>query len=176
MIFILGTVSEIKRNALNEVIIQYLLKENFINKYKILIKNVESNVPHTPYNEQTFQGANNRAKKAFELFNTEGDFFVGLESGLVEREGRVFEECWCVIYDKAGKQYLGYSSGFMLPENITSRMKQGESHIEILRDLEKELQIDSKDTWAIYSHNKIKRVDCIKESIRNALLSVNSLY
>jgi len=33
------------------------------------------------------------------------------------------------------------------------------------------LDIDSKDTWAIYSKNRIRRIESIKEAARNALLS-----
>lgn len=168
MVFIIGTTSSLKIKAVEEVINAYLASV----QYKIVSKNIESNVPHTPFNDQTFEGAKNRAEMLLNLYKSTGDYFVGIESGLVEREGALFEECWCVIYDKKGKQFAAYSSGFMLPEKITKRIKMGETHIDILRNLEKELDIHRKDTWAIYSHNRLRRADSIKEAFRNALLLV----
>lgn len=58
----------------------------------------------------------------------------------------------------------------MLPERVTKQIQKGKTHIAVLSDLEKEIGIQRKDTWAIYSHNKVTRRDSIKEAFRNALL------
>lgn len=172
MKIIIGTTSTIKINALKETISQYreLLPSLF--NATIISYDVESLVPDTPYNAETLQGARNRAVALTIDHTTEGEYFVGLESGLVEREGAVFEECWCVIYDNEKNEYLGYSSGFMLPKNVTEHMNRGKTHIEALNILSKELGLNVHDTWSIYSHGLVSRAESIKEAFRNALLSL----
>ena len=40
-------------------------------------------------------------------------------------------------------------------------------------EIEQELNIQQKDTWAIYSHNKIQRIESLKEAFRNAFLCID---
>lgn len=172
MIIILGTTSAIKQQALEEILRQYQDVLPFLKDYKVMLHEAESLVPITPYNNQTLQGARNRVKALFEKYVRVGDLFVGLESGLVEREGMLFEECWCAIYDKTGKEHVGYSSGLLLPIHITKEMEKGKTHPEALKDIAEEMGINHKDTWAVYSQGKLSRTESIKEAFRNALLSI----
>ena len=55
----------------------------------------ESEMPDTPWDKQTFDGAKNRALNARKLSPGAG-YHVGIESGLVERYGHVYEEAWTV--------------------------------------------------------------------------------
>lgn len=169
-ILILGTKSQIKIDAIKEVLSKYS-DGKYTSKFEIIAKDIASNVPHTPFDNQTYLGAKNRAATLLKD-HKEGDCFVGIESGLVYRENRLFEECWCVIFNKDGEEFLGYSSGFMLPKHITVRIENGETHVAILADIEKEIDISQKDTWAIYSQNRLKRVESIKEAFRNSFLSM----
>ena len=172
MNIILGTTSTIKQQALEQVLKQYQSVIPLLRSYTIVPFEVESLVPDTPYNSQTYQGARNRACALFKSHATEGDLFIGLESGLIEREEMLFEECWCVVLTKAGKEHAGYSSGLLLPTHITSEMKRGKTHTEILRRLADKIGISSKDTWALYSHGALSRSESIQEALRNALLSI----
>lgn len=172
MNIILGTTSEIKRQALVEILTQYRDVLPFLQDYKVTSYEAESLVPVTPYNSQTLEGARNRTKELLEKYSEEGDLFIGLESGLVEREDMLFEECWCVIFNKNKQEYVGYSSGLLLPNNITTEMKKGKSHPEALKEIAEEMGISHKDTWSIYSGGKISRTESIKEALRNALLSI----
>lgn len=170
MRIVLGTTSKIKIQAIRELLDGYLSEGT----YSLISYDVESEVTDTPYDSQTLQGARNRAKSLIRNHRLEGELFVGLESGIVEREDMLFEECWGVIYDNEENEHVGYSSGFMLPKIVTSEMKKGRSHVEVMRELADELEIDRKDTWATYSHNKIKRIESIKEAFRNAFLLIPS--
>ena len=172
MILILGTKSEIKQKALREVLTQYQGVLAFLKDFKVIPYEVESLVPMTPYNSQTLQGARNRSKALLSKYIDEGDLFVGLESGLVEREEMLFEECWCVICDKTEKEHIGYSSGIFLPEHITSEMEKGKTHPEVLEKIAEEIGLNHQDTWSIYSQGKISRTESIKEAFRNELLSI----
>jgi non-canonical (house-cleaning) NTP pyrophosphatase len=165
-----GTKSKLKIEAVQEIASMYLIHQPTIIGYE-----VESGVPSTPFNEQTYQGAKNRAYYLYKQKSTNVNCLcLGLESGLVYREGYLFEECWCVIIDNKGKEYVGYSSGFKLPEDIVVRIESGETHLTIMTEKGQELDIHEKDTWAIYSNNKLLRSISIKEAIRNTLLSIHS--
>lgn len=97
MKFIIGTESKIKLEAARGVINQ-VLKSNSVNITGI---EVESGVPATPWNQETLDGAKNRATNSKTII-PDADYWIGLESGLVDRFGFVFEEAWCCLLDKQG--------------------------------------------------------------------------
>ena len=163
MKIVVGTTSAIKLKAI-ENILQTYISETF----SLIPQQIQSLVPDTPYDHETLQGAGNRARALSEKHTA--DLFVGLESGLIERYGNMFEECWCVILDKDGNEFIGYSSGFLLPEYIIAEMKEGKTHIETIRAKAKELQMDRQDTWAIYTKGILSRTASIEEAFRNAFL------
>ncbi|MEI7604426.1 MAG: hypothetical protein WCJ19_05400 [bacterium] len=55
-------------------------------------------------------------------------------------------------------------------------MKNGETHIDLMIEHGKSLNLNEKDTWSIYSNNMIQREESIKESFRNAFLSISDFY
>jgi len=61
---------------------------------EVVAHNAESKVPEAPHDRETYEGALNRAIECSQLETA--DYFVGLESGLVERYGNMFEEAWAV--------------------------------------------------------------------------------
>jgi non-canonical (house-cleaning) NTP pyrophosphatase len=170
MKIMIGTTSKIKLAAIESVIASLPVRENI--QFSIRAYNVESQVPDTPFGNQTIQGAKNRVETLFNRFYEEADLFVGLESGLIERYGNIYEECWCAIRDKNNNQFFGYSSGFMLPKEVTTQMDLGKTHIEVLKILSTNLHLNSKDTWSIYSKGALSRTESIKEAFRNAILSL----
>ncbi len=170
MELLLGTKSELKLHAIQKILARYGEGQ----PYQIETEDIPSQVPHTPFNDQTYEGAKNRAYTLHKEHQQEYDLYIGVESGLVERENNLFEECWCVIFDKDGKEYVGYSSGFMLPQAILERMHKGEAHSDIMAEMDKEMNLQQKDTWAIYSQNRLKRNTSIQEAFRNAFLSINT--
>ena len=140
---------------------------------------VDSGVPETPWDDETKQGAFSRATRAQNVANCE--YALGIESGLVERYGEIYEEAWCCLITK-GKITFGYSSGLKVPDIITKRMKsEGLKHYEVMRLLRTELgQPNDRDTWGNYSHKMLVRNNSYNEALRNALVQVfapkESLY
>lgn len=169
MIFLVGTTSQLKINALYDVLTSYLTSR----EAKIIEKEVPSGVSPTPSGGETYLGATNRARGLYKRYQAEGDYFVGIESGLAEREGNLFEEVWCVILNNKGRESVGYSSGFILPKSILERLKKGETHQKIMSTIQKDLELKHKDTWAIYSSHRLSRLEGLKEAFRNALLAIN---
>jgi len=81
---------------------------------------VPSMVPETPYNDETPEGAMSRCRQ---LADREGDdYCVGIESGLVERYGYLFEEVWAAVSNGAHES-IGYSSGLFVSDRVTEIMK-----------------------------------------------------
>src|SRR5690606_7817065 len=130
----------------------------------------QSKVPEAPHDKETYDGALNRARECYGLGGF--DFYVGIESGLVERYGHYFEEAWAVIISSDGKEQIGYSSGLLLPGVVVERMQAGEKHNEIMAYFDEKFNLpdDNRDTWSRYSGGHISRQVSLEESLRNALI------
>lgn len=138
-----------------------------------------SSVPEAPHDEETYRGALNRALDCEQ--SGEADYYIGIESGLVERYGNHFEEAWSVVI-RNNKRYVGYSSGLLLPEMVTNKMSEGMLHNKIMEQIDEELKLPkgNRDTWSRYSGGQILRNISLEEALRNALIqsvpAANSLY
>ena len=173
---IIGTKNQKKVYAVTSV-----FQDIFSDKeVEVIGLDADSKVPPAPHDEQTFEGARNRALGCASA--GDADYYVGIESGLVERYGHYFEEAWAVVIARGKTELIGYSSGLMLPNAVASRMRQGEKHNEIMADFDTILGAleDHKDTWARYTGGSISRLVSLQEALRNALLqssaSEKSLY
>ena len=113
-------------------------------------------MPDTPWDVQTKQGASNRAKALAD----KNIYAIGIESGLVERYGDIYEESWsCIIFE--GKRYYGYSSGLQLPTYVTNKMTSMKlEHGPAMRAIR---EIHSASKAASYS---------LTQSLRNALIQI----
>ncbi len=129
-----------------------------------------SGVPEAPYGRETYQGAYNRAAECHRRGCA--DYFIGIESGLVERYGNIFEEAWAVIISHDGTERVGYSSGLMVPKVVVDRMSAGQKHNDIMAYFDKEFDLpdDNRDTWSRYTGGTISRQVSLEESLRNALI------
>lgn len=141
----------------------------------------ESGVPDAPWNEETLTGAKNRAESCYALGGA--DYYIGLESGLVDRYGIQFEEAWAVVITKSGDKLVGYSSGLVIPGYITEKMKTlNLTHDQTMKLIDQELSTGdiNKDTWSRYSGGQIQRTISMEEALRNAIIQAvdveKSLY
>lgn len=162
-------------------IVKNLFDEIWVSSDVVVTKHdAQSLVPEAPHGKDIYLGALNRASECLMIGNY--NYYVGIESGLVERYGNTFEETWAIVIDSNEKAYVGYSSGLLLPNLVTERMNGGEKHDEIMSDLDVKLQLDpnNRDTWSRYSNGKISRSVSIEEALRNALIQLdvhkNTLY
>lgn len=167
----LATISHLKKAALQDVLQELVNQRVIADTYQIMSHDIISKVPLTPLENETFSGAKQRAVHLYQQHPGIGSCYIGLESGLVTRYEILFEECWCFLLDNQGNEYVGYSSGYPIPQQIREHMKIGRGHIHILNQLADKLNIPQKDTWAIYTNNLIGRKTSIKEAFRNAFLS-----
>jgi len=163
---VLGSKTERKIRVVEKVL------NVFFTTYQLQTYKALSGVSETPWNKETYDGSINRAEDSKKNISA-ADFYIGLESGLVERYGMIFEEAWCCILSKDGKKYFGYSSGLKLPDYVTTRMKKENlAHWQLMQLIEKEFHLDTSDTWGNYSGNLISRDISLEEAIRNALIQM----
>ena len=168
MKFIIGSISERKIKIAEKVIQELFSVKDFI----VEGCNASSEVPETPYDKQTFDGARNRALDVKSKIN-DSDYYLGLESGLVERYGHIYEEAWAAVIDKSGKEFFGYSSGLKVPDYILQRMNELKmEHSDIMPVIEKEYGNLPNDTWGTYSGGVILREKSLEEALRNALIQI----
>lgn len=99
--------------------------EKYYGNCDVLGIEVESGIPAQPINEETFMGAENRAKKLFEINkeqNLSADFFVGIEGGIIKIHNTWFGYGGMCIIDKNKNIAFGSSPHFELPDTITKQL------------------------------------------------------
>lgn len=169
MHIVVGSTSERKIAAVRRVVGEFFTRADDLTYAGT---DVASGVPETPYDEQTYRGAKQRAVGA-KRAAPRARLAVGLESGLVERYGHVYEEAWAVCIDAEGNEFAGYSSGLKVPDSVLAEMHaRGKTHAEVMTILEEQHGQLPNDTWGSYSGGIIPRQTSLEEAIRNALVQV----
>ena len=166
MKIIIGT-----KNPAKIIVVRSVFEKFFnVTKIETISHAADSGVPEAPHGRETFDGAINRAYACQN--NHDADYYVGIESGLVNRYGHDFEEAWAIILTSDGEQRIGYSSGLMLPSIVKKRMENGEKHNDIMAHFDKKFDLpdDNRDTWSRYTGGHISRQVSLEEAVRNALI------
>ncbi len=93
-------------------------------KFKFIAIKTNSGVKDQPMSdEECIKGAENRAKGA--QSQTDADFGVGLEGGIVEVNRKYFTRAWMVVIDKKGKIGIGSSISAPLPDKFMKLIHSG---------------------------------------------------
>lgn len=166
MKIIIGSASSKKIESAKKVLSQFFGTDKFtVEGYP-----AKSLVSETPFDKETFDGSLNRAKECFQ--NVQGaDIYLGVESGLVERYGHIYEEAWVTAILADGKEYYGYSSGLKVPDYILKKMDELKMiHQDVMILLEKEHGLENSETWGSYSGGAILRTVSLEEALRNAII------
>ncbi|MBI4181974.1 MAG: inosine/xanthosine triphosphatase [Candidatus Aenigmarchaeota archaeon] len=90
---------------------------------------VASQVDDQPLGDDTFLGAENRAKALLRLNGEQGlgaDYCVGIEGGIVQRHGQWFGFGAMCILDRHGRRGYGASPHFPLPAAMVQGLLRGE--------------------------------------------------
>ncbi len=119
MKILVGSENPVKIDAVREAFSKYF--ENL----EVLGLKVDSKVPDQPIGQETFLGAENRALALIDLSKKKGDyhdFFVGLESGIINLHSRWFTFGAVCIIDKFGRKSFGTSIMFELPNFIVKQL------------------------------------------------------
>lgn len=170
MIIVVGTKSERKIVSVKKILTGITQEQ-----IEIIPFAAKSDVSETPWDKETFIGAKNRALDCKKDF-AEADYWIGMESGLVERYGQIYEEAWSCVVSKDHKEYFGYSSGLRVPDYVLKKMEEHKlPHYLIFAKLNNHFNKDiNSDTWAHYSGKLLLREISLEESLRNALVQIFS--
>jgi len=122
MKILVGSENPVKIEAVREAF------SEFFEEVEVLGFKVKSGVPPQPLGEETFRGAENRAKAVMEIDSERklyADFFVGIEGGIVRIIGKWFAFGGICIMDRKGKTSFGTSPLFQIPDTIATVLVRG---------------------------------------------------
>ncbi|MBN2187114.1 MAG: inosine/xanthosine triphosphatase [Dehalococcoidia bacterium] len=129
---LVGSLNKVKLEAVAEAFSKYFTG------VEVAGIEIDSRVPNQPINEQTFEGARNRALELQKINCKErldGKFFVGIEGGILEMFSRWFAlSAICIIDDEERIGY-GTSPFFELPEDISRRLLDSAELGDVMEDL-----------------------------------------
>lgn len=115
---------------------------HYYDDFEIVSVKCDSGVSDQPMtDEDTIQGAINRAKQALE----HGDLGVGIEAGLKtvpEAITGYFNTTWCAIIDKEGFLSIGSSPDFEYPKAIVEQVLKG---VEVSKPAAELFKIDETE-------------------------------
>ncbi len=161
-------------------------------KSEIIVELVDINleIPKQPFDDETLRGAIERAKRALK----DADYGVGIEGGIIQfgswllaqgyrllaksRKPKAtsqkpvsFSVQFCAIIDKAGRLTVGHSSGFVLPDRVITKLKQGQTLGHVMEELSG-LKGIGKSTGAIgfLSKGLLDRRELTEQAVLMALI------
>ena len=112
-----GSVNRVKVEAVRSVM------ERIYGNVRITAADVPSGVPEQPFGDETRQGAVNRAYVAL----GDHDMSVGIEAGVFEMPGGLYDIQHCAVLDRDGGLTLGMGSGFRYPDAVADIVRKGET-------------------------------------------------
>ena len=110
-----GSLNPVKIEAVRSVM------ERIYGQVRIFAYDVPSEVPEQPFGEQTPRGAKNRAKNAINGHTLS----VGIEAGVFEMLGSLYDIQYCAVLDREGNYTIGTGSGFRYPDKVIELVRGG---------------------------------------------------
>lgn len=155
---------KVKVGSKNDVKIE-VVEEVFSDYFDVEIKSKKiKNLPDQPFNDEIIRSAKKRAEVS------EGyDYGVGIESGIITTEDRIFSVEYAYVRDKYGYESTGHGPGFPVPKNWRNDLKK---NIKLSDKIKVYFEDYSNESGSIglLTDNKIKRRDCIKNALLSAMI------
>jgi inosine/xanthosine triphosphatase len=128
---------------------------------------VAVNVPAEPWGEEVERGAVERARKV--LGNA--DFGIGIEAGIFERKGDLFDVQYCAVVDKMNRVTIGHGSGFKYPPQASELLHKGVTVGEAFKQLY-DLEKSGRGNGAIgfLTHGMLKRSELTEQAVVAAMV------
>ncbi|WP_010678461.1 DUF84 family protein [Bacillus timonensis] len=127
---------------------------------------VSSGVSAQPFSdEETIQGAINRAKSALEEENA--DLGIGLEGGVVQTEFGMFLCNWGAIIDKDIEPIIAGGARILLPDEISRELKVGIELGDVMAEFTKQKDIRSHEgAIGIFTNHYVNRKDMFTHVVK----------
>lgn len=165
---LVGSENPVKIEAVKEAF------SRFFDEVKVVGIKVNSGVSDQPINDETFEGAKNRAlelKRISEEKNLKAEFFVGIEGGIIRLYSRWFAFGVMCIMNKKGRIGYGTSPFFELPESVTKKLLKRIELGNVMDEITGEKNTKQKDgAVGFFTHGRMKRKDFYVHGLVLALI------
>ena len=156
-----GSLNPVKIEAVRSVM------ERIYGQVRIFASDVPSGVPEQPFGEQTPEGAKNRARNAINGHALS----VGIEAGVFEMFGTLYDFQYCAILDKEGRYTIGTGSGFRYPDKVVEEVRKGLTVGEAMKKVYGENNVGkSQGAIGILSKGILDRKSLTEQSVTAAMI------
>lgn len=146
--------------------------EKYFEDVEVIGVSAASDVPDQPINDETFQGAKNRIKNLKSYAkenNVDADFFVAIESGMMNNLGSWMIINIAAIEDRNGIESISCGSGFPVPDKYIERIKT-ETLGNVMDDIFNSEDLRSYGGGiSLLTHGKVSRIDITEAAFEMAL-------
>ena len=156
-----GSLNPVKIEAVRTVM------ERIYGQVRIFATDAPSEVPEQPFGEQTPEGAKNRARNAI----NDHTLSVGIEAGVFEMFGTLYDFQYCAILDREGRFTIGTGSGFRYPDEVVELVRKGSTVGEAMRKVYGENDIGrSQGAIGFLSKGLLDRKSLTEQSVLAAMI------
>jgi inosine/xanthosine triphosphatase len=128
---------------------------------------VTVNVPSEPWGEDVERGAVERARKS--LGNA--DFGIGVEAGIFERKGDLYDVQFCAVVDKMNRVTVGHGSGFKYPPKVSELLHKGTTVGDAFKQLfDQEKSGRGNGAIGFLTHGMLKRSELTEQAVMAAMV------
>ncbi|AMK13934.1 inosine/xanthosine triphosphatase [methanogenic archaeon mixed culture ISO4-G1] len=156
-----GSTNPVKVAAVRSVM------ERIYGEVRITAEDVPSGVPPQPFEEQTHQGSENRARAALK----DHDMAVGIEAGVFRMLDGLYDIQHCTIISKDGKVTYGHGSGFRYPDPISKLVLEGMTVGDAVKEVYGNTEIGKKQgAIGLLSKGLLDRKSLTEQSVMAAMV------
>ncbi len=156
-----GSLNRVKVEAVRNVM------ERIYGDVRITAVDVQGGVPEQPFEGQTREGAENRARNALDGH----DMAVGIEAGVFEFPDGLYDIQHCAIVDKNGRITYGQGSGFRYPDDIADLVRGGSTVGDAVKALYGNDKIGKKQgAIGMLSRGLLDRLGLTEQSVTAAMI------
>jgi inosine/xanthosine triphosphatase len=168
MKILVGSLNPVKISSVEEAFLKYF------KNISVEGIGVNSGVSAQPINDETYTGAQNRAKKLKEINNSQNlgaEFFVGIEGGITKQFGRWFAfGCFCII-DRNNFIGFGNSPYFELPDIIVKKLLNGMELGDVMDEiLNKQNTKQKHGAIGFFTNGVMNRKELYVEGLKVAII------
>jgi len=116
---LVGSLNPVK---INSVKISF---EKYFDNVEVIGMKAESKVRDQPIDDETYEGAKNRAYELYKNNKDIADYFVGIEGGIKKQYDTWFAFTGICIIDKNGKHGYGSTTAYQIPKIMVDDMLNG---------------------------------------------------
>ena len=156
-----GSLNPVKIEAVRTVM------ERIYGQVRIFASDAPSEVPEQPFGEETPAGAKNRARNAINGHTLS----VGIEAGVFEMMGSLYDVQYCAVLDREGRYTMGMGSGFRYPDKVIELVRKGMTVGEAMKEVYGNNDVGkSQGAIGVLSKGLLDRKSLTEQSVTAAMI------